>query len=115
MLNAKHEILDKHTRDDGSINWRKVAGENDNVHDHWVEGIGNDTILDFSKQDGDKIDIRGHTVEIASITYGEDDGGDYSLIALRSQQGDGGGAHDEDPLGNHQGLWRQVDRRTISP
>ncbi|WP_338549103.1 calcium-binding protein [Roseovarius phycicola] len=99
LLNAKEEILEKHTRDDGSVNWRKVAGENDNVHDHWVEGIGNDTILDFSNQDGDKIDIRGHTVEIASITYGEDDGGDFSLITLRSQQGDGGGAHDEDPLG----------------
>lgn len=99
LLDAKDEILEKHTRDDGSVNWRKVAGENDNVHDHWVAGIGNDVILDFSKQDGDKIDIRGHTVEIASLTYGEDEGGDYSLITLRSQQGDGGGAHDEDPLG----------------
>ncbi len=99
LLNAKDEILEKHTRDDGSVNWRRVAGENDNVHDHWVDGIGDDVILDFSKQDGDKIDIRGHTVEIASITQGSDDGGDYSLISLRSQQGDGGGAHDEDPLG----------------
>ncbi len=99
LLNAKEEILEKHTRDDGTVNWRKVAGENDNVHDHWVEGIGNDVILDYSNQDGDKIDIRGHTVEIADITYDEDEGGDYSLISLRSQQGDGGGAHDEDPLG----------------
>lgn len=99
LLNAKEEILEKHTRDDGSVNWRKVAGENDNVHDHWVEGIGNDTILDFSNQDGDKIDIRGHTVEIANIEYVEDGGGDYSLVILRSQQGAGGGAHDEDPLG----------------
>ncbi|NNE52880.1 MAG: calcium-binding protein [Sulfitobacter sp.] len=99
LLNAKQEILDKHTREDGSVNWRKVAGENDNVHDHWVEGIGNDVILDFSNQDRDKIEIRGHTVEIAAIEYGEDAGGDFSLILLRSQQGDGGGAHDEDPLG----------------
>lgn len=99
LLNAKDEILEKHTRDDGSVNWQKVAGENGDVHDHWVEGIGHDTILDFSNQDGDKIDIRGHTVEIASITYGDDDGGDFSLISLRSQQGDGGGAHDEDLLG----------------
>lgn len=99
LLNAKQEILEKHTRSDGSVNWKQVAGENDNVHDHWVEGIGNDTILDFSNQDGDKIEIRGHTVEIASITYDEDDQGDYSLITLRSQQGDNGGAHDEDSLG----------------
>ncbi|MEM8689770.1 MAG: calcium-binding protein, partial [Pseudomonadota bacterium] len=100
LLDAKQEILDKHTRDDGSVNWRKVAGENENVHDHWVQGIGNDMIKDFSIQDGDKILIRGHTVEIKDIVYGEDEGGDYSLIILRSQQGDNGGAHDEDPLGS---------------
>ncbi len=100
LLNAKQEILEKHTRDDGSVNWRKVAGENENVHDHWVEGLGDDVLLDYSNQDRDQIIIRGHTVEIADIEYGEDDGGDYSLIVLRSQQGDNGGAHDEDPLGS---------------
>ncbi|MEM7427089.1 MAG: calcium-binding protein, partial [Pseudomonadota bacterium] len=100
LLNAKQEILDKHTRPDGSINWRGVAHENGDVHDHWVEGIGQDLITDFSLQDGDKIVLRGHTVEIASITYGEDEGGDYSLIEVRSQQGDNGGAHDEDSLGS---------------
>ncbi|MCP4598791.1 calcium-binding protein, partial [Neptuniibacter sp.] len=99
LLNAKEEILEKHTRSNGTINWKGVAGENDNVHDHWVEGIGTDTILDFSKQDGDKIYLRGHTVEIAGITQEEDEGGQYSLIEVRSQQGDNGGAHDEDPLG----------------
>lgn len=99
LLNAKDEVLQEYTRADGSINWRGVAGENDNVHDHWVEGIGNDTIQDFSKQDGDKIQLRGHTVEVADITQGEDEGGQYSLIEVRSQQGDNGGAHDEDPLG----------------
>lgn len=114
LLNAKQEVLDEHTRNDGTINWRKVAGENDNVHDHWVEGIGNDVILDFSNQDGDTIDIRGHTVEIAEITYGEDDGGDYSLIVLRSQQGDGGGAHDEDLLGTIKVYGDQVTEDDIS-
>ena len=99
LLNATDEILDKHTRSDGSINWRGVAGENGDVHQHWVEGIGRDTILDYSNQDGDKIILRGHTVEIAGIDYGEDANGDYSLISVRSQQGDNGGAHDEDPLG----------------
>ena len=113
LLNAKEEILEKHTRDDGSVNWRRVAGENDNVHDHWVEGIGNDVILDFSNQDGDKIDIRGHTVEIADIEYGEDDGGDFSLIILRSQQGAGGGAHDEDPLGTIKVYGDKVTRDDI--
>lgn len=99
LLNATDVVLARHTKDDGSINWRKVAGENDAVHDHWVEGIGNDVLLDFSNQDGDKLTLRGHTVEIADITYGEDEGGDFSLISIRSQQGAGGGAHDEDDLG----------------
>ena len=99
QINATAAVIAKHTRDDGSIDWRRVAGENGALHDHWVEGIGDDVITDYSNQDGDKIVIRGHTVEIAAITYGEDGDGDYSLIQLRSQQGDNGGAHDEDLLG----------------
>ncbi len=99
LLNATSVVLARHTKDDGSINWRRVAGENEEVHDHWVEGIGNDVLLDFSNQDGDKLTLRGHTVDIADITYGGDEGGDFSLISIRSQQGDGGGAHDEDSLG----------------
>ena len=99
LLNATAVVAARHIRDDGSVNWRKVAGENDAVHDHWVEGIGDDVLLDYSEQDGDKIVLRGHTVEIAAITYGEDADGDFSLVEIRSQQGDGGEAHDEDALG----------------
>ena len=99
LLDATDMILARHTREDGSINWRKVAGENDQVHDHWVNTGGDDVLLDFSKQDNDKIELRGHTVELAKITYGSDAGGEYSLLHVRSQQGDGGGAHDEDSLG----------------
>ena len=49
LLNAKESTIAEHTNSDGSVNWRAVAGENDNVHDHWVEGFGNDTIADYSK------------------------------------------------------------------
>ena len=122
LLNAKQEVLNDHTRADGSVNWRGVAGENDNVHDHWVEGIGNDVILDFSDQDGDRIDIRGHTVEIAAITYGADGVGDFSLISLRSQQGNGNaggantatGAHDEDMLGTIKVYGDRVTQQDIA-
>ena len=49
LLNAKDEIVKKHADPvTGKVNWKKVAHENDNVHDHWVDGIGNDTILDFN-------------------------------------------------------------------
>lgn len=35
LLNATSEIIAKHTNSDGTINWRGVAGDNDNYHDHW--------------------------------------------------------------------------------
>ena len=101
-INAKYEIILKHVRDDGRINWAGVAGENDELHDHWVEGIGHDTITDFDRKEGDKIEIAGHTTEIASITYEDSDGDgeeDYSVIWLISNQGGNGGAHDQDLLG----------------
>ena len=108
LLNAKQEILDRHTGRGGQIDWQGVTGENDNVHDHWVEGIGNDVIYDFdSGEEGEHADhivIEGHTVTY-TIEYFDtvsaadtDDEVDYSVITLISQQG-AAGAHDEDFLG----------------
>ena len=100
LLNAKVEIMEKHADDAGVINWRGVAGENDNVHDHWVEGVGNDVVLDFNREQGDIINIVGHTVD-PSIEYATDDNGkEYSIINLVSNQGAGGGAHNGDQLGS---------------
>ena len=100
LLNAKVEIMEKHADDSGTINWKGVAGENDNVHDHWVEGIGNDVIRGFDRDAGDKIEIRGHTVTVADeIERATDnEGKEYSIISLYSNQG-GAGAHDGDQLG----------------
>ncbi len=113
LLNAKTEIMEKHADDDGVIDWRGVAGENGNVHDHWVEGVGNDVILDFDRSEGDLIEINGHTVNtnIKYATNIEDEEGiaysinieegiaySYSIIELYSNQG-GAGAHDGDRLG----------------
>ncbi len=103
LLNAKDEIVEKHADPiTGEVNWRKVAHENDNVHDHWVDGIGNDTILDFNKSEGDKITIAGHTVEVREIEYVDlnQDGIDESIIHLISNQGANGGAHNQDQLGS---------------
>ena len=76
-----------------------VAQENNNPHDHWVDGIGNDVINDFNKSEGDKIEILGHTVDVLDIQYLTDNNNiDYSLIQLISDQG-GAGAHDQDRLG----------------
>ena len=98
LLNAKPEIMAKHANAEGKIDWRGVAGENNNVHDHWVEGVGNDTVLDYDRAAGDKIHIIGHTVD-PSLSYATDSNGeDYSIISLVSNQG-GAGAHDGDRLG----------------
>ena len=109
LLNAKPEIIDKHTNNNGRIDWQGVAGENDNRHDHWVDSLGNDTIMDFSGQggDGDQINITGHT---AAATVIEESDGQVVLGVYSDQGADGSrgnGAHDLDILGtitvNHDG------------
>jgi hypothetical protein len=108
MVNAKDEIVAKHVNADGTIDWVGVTGENNNVHDHWVEGIGNDVIYDFRKgengEHGDHIVIEGHTVTYSiehfdTVSAADtDEEVDYTVITLRSDQG-AAGAHDEDILG----------------
>lgn len=102
LINAKDAIAEKHADPiTGKVNWKAVAHENDNVHDHWVDGIGNDVILDFNKSEGDKIEIAGHTVEVSNIEYVDvnNDGILESIIHLISNQGANGGAHNQDQLG----------------
>lgn len=101
LVNAKDEIVAKHVNADGTIDWAGVTGENNNVHDHWVDGFGNDTITDFNRAQGDKIEIAAHTAEVKSIQHLDSNGdgrADYSVITVISQQGNAG-AHDEDLLG----------------
>ena len=79
-----------------------VTGENNLVHDHWVDSIGNDTITDFNKAEGDTLKISGHTVEVNQIEIKDADGdgaADDTVLHLRSNQGAGGGAHNLDLLG----------------
>src|SRR5512138_2730583 len=101
MVNATDEIVAKHVNADGTIDWVGVTGENNAVHDHWVDGFGNDVIRDFNRAQGDKIEISAHTAEVQSIVYKDSNGdgkNDYSVITVISQQGNAG-AHDEDLLG----------------
>ncbi|MET1414450.1 LamG-like jellyroll fold domain-containing protein [Roseibium sp. HPY-6] len=102
LINAKARFIEEHTQDDGTIRWHGVAGENDDIHNHWVDVIGDDVITDFNRAEGDSILIEGHTTKVRSITYGDanDDGiVDHSVVALYSDQGRGGGAHNNDDLG----------------
>ena len=104
LINARKEIVDKHTDfETGIINWgmNGVAGENDNYHDHWVDGIGNDIIQDFNSKEGDRILISGHTVQ--AILLENNETLNEALIGVYSDQGAdgmrGNGSHDLDVLG----------------
>lgn len=102
LINAKQRYIEEHTRDDGTINWHGVAGENDKIHDHWVDVLGDDVVMDYSRAQGDRIVVEGHTTQIDKITYGDANGDgviDHSVIWLYSEQGRNGGAHADDRLG----------------
>jgi hypothetical protein len=104
LINAKRDIILKHVNDDGTINWgmNGVAGENNNVHDHWVDGLGNDVISDFNRAEGDQIRIEGHTTEVYKVVHQDSDGDgllDSTVLHVWSNQGSGGGAHNKDLLG----------------
>jgi len=101
LINAKRDIILEHVREDGTINWKRVAGENGNVHDHWVDSIGNDVIADFNRAEGDKIVIYGHTVDPRFASWDVNGDGDAeTIIRLHSNQGRNGGAHHGDLLGH---------------
>ncbi|MEM9426344.1 MAG: LamG-like jellyroll fold domain-containing protein [Pseudomonadota bacterium] len=105
LINGKKDILAEHTMDNRMIHWHGVAGENKYIHDHWVDGLGIDVIADFNKAEGDTISVIGHTTEVEVDYRTIDTNGDgadddvVSVITVYSQQGNGGGAHDEDYLG----------------
>ena len=101
---TKDSILDNVMDGGRMVHWHGVAGENARIHDHWVDGIGIDIFGDFNAAE-DQISIIGHTTNIEISYQAVDTDGDdvddsvMSVIRLYSQQGNGGGAHDEDELG----------------
>ncbi len=118
-MNAKENIYTKHQDANGVVDWRGVAGENDNYHDHWVDGIGHEIISDFSGQggEGDSLLITGHTVTYEVL----EETNDKIVLGLYSDQGAdgsrGNGAHDFDVLGvlevNHDGNFNVNNDLTV--
>ena len=99
QIDAKLDIIQKHIQPDGTINWAGVAGENNELHDHWVDSSGIDIIADYNA-DEDHIAIIGHTT-VPFVTYQDvnGDGIEESIITMISVQHGGGGAHDRDLIG----------------
>lgn len=104
QINAKRDIILEHVNDDRSIDWAGVAGENNELHDHWVDAFGIDIVADYRAGE-DTIAIVGHTaapeVEHVMLDTTGDGVGDEaaSIIRVYSNQHGGGGAHDQDLLG----------------
>lgn len=99
LINGKADIIAKHVRQDGTINWQGVAGENDELHDHWGDSFGIAVIADYNALE-DSIAVIGHTanvyVEHANVMGDE---ALESIITVISQQHGGGGAHTQDLMG----------------
>ncbi|MEM7210351.1 MAG: hypothetical protein AAF479_00445 [Pseudomonadota bacterium] len=99
LLNGKLEIIEKHTRSDGSIRWAGVAGENTYLHDHWPDMNGIEIIGDYNAEE-DTIAVIGHTANVyVEYRDTDGDGDEESIITIISNQHGGGGAHDDDLLG----------------
>lgn len=118
LIDAKDEIIAKHTDANGNIDYSMngVAGENGNVHDHWVESIGTKVVTDFDAAEGDTLVFRGHTVQLESASYADFDGNGQvdTILAFVSNQGGNGGAHDGDKVGQVVILNQQIDAADIS-
>ena len=116
LIDGKDEIIAKHTDANGDIDYSMngVAGENDNVHDHWVETIGIKTVTDYDAS-VDALVFEGHTVQLASATLEDIDGNGVldTLLDFVSNQGGNGGAHDGDAVGTVILLNAQVDAGDI--
>jgi len=107
MIDGKPDIVAQHVQGDGTVNWNGVAGENNQQHDHWPNGFGIVTIENFDNNQ-DRVIVTGHTVTNGRTWTTSDDEPvrQYGTLApgvftqrIYSQQGGGGGAHDEDTLG----------------
>lgn len=99
QINAKLDIISQHIKSDGTINWAGVAGENDELHDHWVDSSGIDIIADYNAEE-DHIAVIGHTANVF-VEHADVMGDDAleSIITVISKQHGGGGAHDMDLIG----------------
>ena len=101
LINAKPEKILDHVMDNGMIHWHGVAGENANVHDHWVDRLGNEVVWDFNRAEGDRIEVVGHTVDVHEIEHIDTNGDnvlDATVLYVQSNQGNAG-AHNKDQLG----------------
>ncbi|MCV6598769.1 MAG: hypothetical protein OIF40_17030, partial [Mangrovicoccus sp.] len=116
LIDAKDEIITKHTDANGDIDYSMngVADENDNVHDHWVESIGVKTVKGY-KEGVDSLVFEGHTVRLDTASY-EDINGDGrtdTVLDFVSKQANGG-AHDGDKVGTVILLGVEVDANDIA-
>ena len=98
QINAKLDIIRKHVKSDGTINWAGVAGENDELHDHWVDSFGIEIIADYVAAE-DQIAVIGHTANVY-VDYRDmdGDGDEESIITIIANQHGGAQPHLSGPF-----------------
>lgn len=118
LIDGRDEIIARNTDATGNIDYSMngVAGENDNVHDHWVESIGVKVVTDFNADEGDTLVFAGHTVQLDQLTLTDYDGNGTldSVLEFVSNQGGNGGAHDGDKVGTVVVLGTELDAADIA-
>ena len=89
VMNAPKDIAADRLDADGKVDWSRVVHANKAPHDHWLDSIGQDTITDFHRGEGDRIQIAGHTVRfrIEHLDTDADGKRDTSVIHLFGVQG----------------------------
>lgn len=100
-LGATPEVIAKHTRANGKVNGKGVAGENDQAFDHWAGVFGYVNIVDFDATE-DTLELAGHTTTLGeSFTKN----GHFFQTVYSEQNADdksgprAGAAHDDTFLG----------------
>ncbi len=110
LVNTRPEFAEKWQGAGGAIDWAGVLTETARPHDHWVDGIGHDRIVNFERGI-DRIEIFGHRIEIASFEHVlRRPGVTDTVITLRAQEG---GPFGGDQLGSITVLGVRLDRNEI--
>lgn len=101
LIDGTDEVVERNTDETGDVDYSMMglAGENEEVHDHWVETTDTDVVTDFNAEEGDQLIFEGHTVTLASLELTDwNNDGDIDTV-LHFISYNGSGTHDGDDIG----------------
>ncbi len=88
LIDGKDHIIDRNRDSNGNVDYTMsgVAGENSNVHDHWVQSMGTKIVTDFDASEGDTLEFEGHVIFLdnAKHTDFDGDGNTDTVLSFRT-------------------------------